>query len=342
MSATIYTTFIERESCFIKIWGQKEKNISMFIENSLMQMKPQFEAGVGMLQLDQIHTDLLCCAKFKDNSYYRARITSVAMLQQGMVEVLFIDYGNRDLIQLANIRTINNFPTSVIALPPQANDFILAQVQVSITFPPDSRFEMISDEIRYLDFEYKYVGQVGPYSLLSLFAAGRDIAESFIARQFALPIEISMQLMMLQNILKISPLGLPGVVQQQPAVMMAQRSPSIPMNPSQTSPGAGGQPDLLTFKSLPLKVGSEHTVYVSYVNDGPCLFSIQLQHKEQELQELMFELNKLKLVPIEENILPGCVCLARSSEDNYSYICRAVVTNMVENNYKVSYSLYLL
>lgn len=62
-----------------------------------------------------------------------------------------------------------------------------------------------------------------------------------------------------------------------------------------------------TFKTVTLEPGSEHLVYVSYVSDGPLLFSIQLQKMQDTLARLMNTLNTMDLNPLDVDPIPGTV-----------------------------------
>jgi len=69
----------------------------------------------------------LCVAKFSiDNEWYRAKVLSVQ--SNGNVNVLFIDYGNRDLVHSNKLAHI---PAGFETLSPQATEYQLALVQLS-------------------------------------------------------------------------------------------------------------------------------------------------------------------------------------------------------------------
>lgn len=70
------------------------------------------------------------------------------------------------------------------------------------------------------------------------------------------------------------------------------------------------------------------------MNEGPTLFSVQLQQSEPILAKLMTEINAINLRMLEDIPLPGTICLARCLEDGN--VCRAVVTNEVDNQFKAS------
>ena len=93
--------------------------------------------------------------------------------------------------------------------------------------------------------------------------------------------------------------------------------------------------EALVFKSRVLDVPSKHDVYVSFVEDGPHKFSVQLQSTSQILSMLMREINSHPLEPLQEPPLPGSVCLGRYTKDKV--LCRAVVMSVMENKCKLYY-----
>lgn len=93
--------------------------------------------------------------------------------------------------------------------------------------------------------------------------------------------------------------------------------------------------EALVFKSRVLDVSSKHDVYVSFVEDGPYKFSVQLQSTSQILRTLMRDINNHPLEPLQEPPLPGSVCLGRYTRDKV--LCRAVVMSVMENKCKLYY-----
>lgn len=313
----IYVTYVEKENAYVKIWGQTDRNISIGIEKALQLITPQFESGDCIPHLETLQIGALCCAKFKDGSYYRARIINTNYFARGgLIEVLFIDYGNRDYVHYSTIRTMSVLSPALSSIHPQAKDYILANITHPSQTWSDQNFELISSEIRYLEFHLLILMQIGPYALIKLLRNNEDVALSLVSRGLAVTVSTQMQAIGLQNYM------------HQPSTIVAA--------PNQTSPQQQMQnntPTILAYKTIPLEPGSEHAVFVSYVTDGPCLFSVQLKKMEDLLKKLMTEINSITLMPLEENPLPGTVCLAKSLEDGY--ICRAVVTNMVDEQFKV-------
>ncbi|KAK9736726.1 Tudor domain [Popillia japonica] len=302
--ASIYITHLEREGSSIKVWGQTDRALPLAIEKALQQMTPHFEQGM---------------------------ITNISYLTQGMVEVLFIDYGNKDVISCMNTRTMSGLQTGLISIPAQAKDFILANVMLHNWDTNWSNFEIICSELRYLEFQLVPILEIGPYTLISLFLNKQNITDALVDRGLLLKIPIQVQQVTLQPLIaRNAPPGLGINTHQLPVAMPALQPKMAPVT-TQAVP----TPTLLTYKALPMENESEHQIYVSYVSDGPCLFSVQLKRMEEQLKRLMTEINCMELQLLEEYPLPGTVCLAQSTEDGY--ICRAVVTSMVDGEYKVFY-----
>lgn len=224
--------------------------------------------------------------------------------------------------------------SNLVSIPPQAKEFILGHVTHQGLNWSEETITLISNEIRYIEMQGSQLAQVGPYTLIRLTNANGDLALNFVARRILLSISLPTQQMILQSYIGRTQLStvLPkasanlNVVLTPPSVTNTQvvSTSSVATQPS---------PALLTYKALTLEPGSEHGVYVSYVSDGPLQFSVQLKKMESALAKLMCELNHMTLQPLEDNPMPGTVCVARCIEDGY--ICRAVVTSMVDNQFKV-------
>lgn len=344
---TLYVTHIDKEGPYLKIWGQTDRNLPIGIEKALQQMNPQFDQGQFLPTSEELKLGKLICARFKDGNYYRARITNTNFLHQGMIEVHFLDYGNKDFVQTVNTRTLTGSSASLISIPPQAKEFVLANVTHSGVSWEDNVFEIISSELRYLEFQLIPIFQIANCLVIKLFKSGEDISLNFINRGLVTSVPIETQQILLQNHLGYgrSP-NVPSVQARQGTftqnITEPQTTRSLTLTKMQEQPIASrpppiltqpASPTLITYKAMPLEQESEHICYVSYVSDGPCLFSIQLKSFEDSLKMLMSEINEMKLQNLEETPLPGTVCLAKAMEDDL--VCRAVVTNMVDSKFKV-------
>lgn len=211
----------------------------------------------------------------------------------------------------------------IMSIPPQAKEFILALV----THPGGNTWDentlaIINAEIRYVEMHYTIIAQIGPYNLIRLISANNDdLALNFISRRLVNSISLHTQEMILHSYLS--------------RIQNVLTSPPPPQPPPQEIQQSQPSPTLLNFKAITLEPNSEHAVYVSYVSDGPLQFSVQLKKMEDTLAKLMNELDKMQLQPLDETVIPGTVCVAKCMEDGY--FCRAVVTSMVDSQYKVGF-----
>lgn len=313
----LFVTYVEKEGPFLKLWGQSEKGRSVHIEQILLGVSPQFDAGVGKVAAEVLQPGTLVCAKYKDNKYYRARILNNDFIHQDFVEVTFLDYGNKDVIPCANIRSLQNFPTSFISIPPLAIGFIFAEAHAPGGGEwNETNFQNISKEIRGREVQCHLLTQATNYYLVKILIDGTDLCNVLIQRGLMQPISLQAQQAVMLS------MSLQKQQQQQAVTPALAASQNIPTNMG-----------LNTYKACTLEPGCLYPVYVSYINDGPCHFSVQLKQSEDVLVKLMNDINNINLRMLEEVPIPGTICLSRCQEDGN--ICRAVVTNEVDNQFKV-------
>lgn len=151
----LYITHVEKEGPHLKVWGQLDRNIPVGIEKALRQMTASFEQGQFLPSTEEIINGRMIFAKFNDGLYYRAKVTNAAYLVGGVVEVQFVDYGNRELIQYENTRSVPPTSSNLGTIPPQAKEFILANLTHRGLVWEDSIFEMISSYLRYDEFKFQ-------------------------------------------------------------------------------------------------------------------------------------------------------------------------------------------
>ncbi|KAK9869541.1 hypothetical protein WA026_003297 [Henosepilachna vigintioctopunctata] len=303
---SMYVTNVEKEGPFLKIWGQIDKKSSLEVEQALLGASVCFDQGQFIPKENTLEVGSLYCAKYVDGKYYRAKITSISPINDGMVEVYFIDYGNKDLIPVSNLRTVECFNGWFNSLPPLSTAFILAEVVCIGGEWNDLIVDQISKEIRYMEHNYIIVAQAIRYYFIKVFVHDIDLGLHLVR----------------QNLMQSTS------IQTQEAVLLAMIPRAVP---SVAPPNQS----LLQYKSFTLEPHSQHEIYVSYITDGPSHFSVQLKKYESTLAQLMREINSIPLKPLEELPIPGTVCLAKCVEDNH--ICRAVVTSEVDSLYKLFY-----
>lgn len=306
----MYITNVEKEGVFLKFWGQTDKKAALDVELALFKAYVMYEQGQHVLSPSNLQIGVLCCAKYIDDKYYRARITNNDSRCQGTVEVNFIDFGNRDMVPIANLRSIDCFNATFITLPPLALPFILSEVICLGGEWNEVTLDHISRQVRYMEVHYTVVSTHLGYTIIKIFVDNKDLALHLVGNKLMQSVSLENQESLLNE--------------------MIPRAAQVMPPPDQS---------LLQYKSVTLEPNTRHEVYVSYITDGPCHFSVQLKKSEGILAQLMREINSIPLKPFEELPIPGTVCLAKCIED--SHICRAVITSEVDNQYKVSSKEYL-
>lgn len=302
----LFITFVEREGPFLKLWGQTDKSAALYIEQVLHGLSSQFDSGLGIPRPESLQIGVLCCAKYKDNKYYRSRIINLNYLPSRYIEVNFIDYGHRDIVPVSNIRFLEGFDPAFSNIPAQAASFVLAEAVCARGEWDEMQLEEIRTEIRYCEVHYNIIAQVGSHFLVKIFVRGADLSLLLISKGYLRHTTIATQEAVILSMM--------------PKTAVVQPTP---------------QQNIATYKAYSLEAGCQYEVYVSFVTDGPCNFSVQLKQSEEVLAKLMKEINSMTLNPIEDIPIPGTVCLARCMEDGH--ICRAVVTNEVDGQFKVIY-----
>lgn len=115
---------------------------------------------------------------------------------------------------------------------------------------------------------------------------------------------------------------------RQPQQMTQAYPVQVPGTPPPLTPVNVNKPPkkFTTYKSKLLEVGSQHKVYVSFAEDGPELFAVQLVPDAKKLDNMMDEINRRPHCSLAEPPMIGTVCLGRMSVDRI--ICRAIVMNL--------------
>ncbi|XP_017783204.1 PREDICTED: maternal protein tudor isoform X2 [Nicrophorus vespilloides] len=309
MESLIFVTTVETKGSYLKIMGQIDKSVAILIESSLHENSSQFDQGKHMLSKSECQEGVLCCAKYKDGDYYRAQITNTTYLSQDVVELLFIDYGNRENCTVKDLRGMTCFAANIVTLPPLAREFIIAGYTHAGSKWNERAIEELSENIKYISYNYKVVGQIGNNVMITLLSDNNDPLAKYAKDGFISTVPLEIQQAALQESIN-----------------------------KRTSNGPTKSPEtIITYRSTPILVNEEYKAYISYVTDGPCLFTVQLREMEEKLDNLMRDINNpgMNLQRLDDFPIPGSVCLAQSLEDNY--ICRAVVTSTVDSRIKVFY-----
>lgn len=317
----LFITSVDKVGPLLKLWGQVDRQTSVLIEQMLLDMLKIFEQQNFVVPITSLQPGLLCCAKYKDGIYYRAQVRNLKTPIPGTVEVRFIDYGNIESIPLENIRLLDDQKPNLRFIKPQASEFILAGVVHTANAWDEQSLAFVHHEIAYTELKTIIVYNNPHYSLVKILREdGTDFAGYLAAKGLVTPISPQSQEIILRKL--IGPAATPQQIRP-------TQQPSLQFRPAQKNP------ELFTYKPECLPPNTEHMVYISYVEDGPYLFSIQLQSMEVVLEQLMQEINSIPLQNFTTPLLPGNPCLARCLEDNT--VCRGVVLNLVENKCKTYY-----
>ncbi|KOC69222.1 Maternal protein tudor [Habropoda laboriosa] len=352
----IFVTHVEAEDAFLKIWGQVDKNSATCVERMILPLVEQFARSQGCIgpQAANLHINALCCARFQNDGYYRAKVINIRA--DGMVVLQFIDYGNVEVLSPQEIHLLENIPgsESLQSFPPVAFDFTLMNVLPVNGTWENKIIESIKKTLWYNEYKVLIHTVVNNHRFIKLWYNNEDFSELLINRHMAIRTT-------LQEMFR------PKCVQQPQVPIYRQPSKRLITNNCTTVSMQNMNPvhcdgnemhgfqrnvplccaaqqkhmmqtsvqEALVFKSRVLDVPSKHDVYVSFVEDGPHKFSVQLQSTSQILSMLMRDINSHPIEPLQEPPLPGSVCLGRYTQDKV--LCRAVVMSVMENKCKLYY-----
>ncbi|XP_076298394.1 protein tudor-like [Lasioglossum baleicum] len=356
---TILVTHVEAKNTFLKIWGHIDKNSATCVGRMIYPFVEKFAKSQDCFGSTAInlHLNAICCAKYLNENYYRAKIISVR--PDGMVVVQFIDYGNIEVLPPQDIHLLKSIPGTEFlqSFPPVAFDFTLANVLPINKVWGNRIIELIKKNICYNEYKIMIHSVVNNHCFIKLWYNNEDFSEFLIKRQVALGATVQE---MVRPLTCTREPQVPPVYQQSDNHLISNNCASMgsvqnvnPLNyvgnnmhgyqknvpvcctAEQKHRMQSSAQEARAFKSRFLDVPSKHNIYVSFIEDGPCKFSVQLQSKKQMLSVLMKEINNHPTELLLEPPLPGSVCLGRYTQDKA--LCRAVVVSVMENKCKLYY-----
>lgn len=120
-----------------------------------------------------------------------------------------------------------------------------------------------------------------------------------------------------------------------PVVPQVLTSPLESRQPTQTRRlNPVSKPNHSTFKCIVLDVGSQYKVNISFVDNGPSTFIVQLSDKRPQYLHMMERINSMNHVPLCEPPYAGMVCLGLNGFDKK--IHRVVLNSPGQRSCKVS------
>lgn len=340
----IFVTYIETDGPLLRIWAQLERTQATLVERLILQLSEQFERGLGIPST--IKVGQLCCARYSDGVYYRARVTRPPDASVGQVAVHFIDYGNSEVVSARDIRSLEE--SLLTRLSDQATEFFLAGVIPFTSKWDENSLAYIRRALCYEELKSVVIAQIGNKRLIKVFYNNEDFAQILIANKVGIAITIPAYQALLQGYfgLDCAPPQFSGIAVPPPArLLMSQlQGQAVPILPAVRLESNSEQvlrnapsvrETVRIFTSPVLELNSEHMVYVSFVEDGPSSFAIQLQAAEEMLSAFMDEMNNSPAVPLTQPLLPGSACLGRFTEDKT--LCRAVVMAVLDDKCRLYY-----
>ncbi|XP_022222321.2 maternal protein tudor [Drosophila obscura] len=108
--------------------------------------------------------------------------------------------------------------------------------------------------------------------------------------------------------------------------------------PASVQRPATQQRTIPAFRTTSLTLGLTYDVHVSYVENGPHLFWVQLKSAVKELDAMMEQIERMRLQPLPQAPEVGSACVARFSQDGNCY--RALVSSIKEQRFRVVYVDY--
>lgn len=184
----IFVTHVEAEGSFLKIWGQVDKNAATCVERMILPLVEQFTRSQGCIGslAANLHINALCCARFQNEGYYRARVINIR--PDGMVVLQFIDYGNIEVLSPQEIHLLDTIPgsESLQSFPPVAFNFALMNVLPVNDVWENNIIESIKKSLRYNEYKILIRSVVNNYRFIKLWYNNEDFSELLIKRHMAI------------------------------------------------------------------------------------------------------------------------------------------------------------
>lgn len=125
---------------------------------------------------------------------------------------------------------------------------------------------------------------------------------------------------------------------QQPNYVPLSYAPRFTPPPHMALSQRAMLPTIPAFRSTSLTVGLTYDVSVSYVENGPHLFWVQLKSSDSDLDSMMGQIERMRLQPLAQTPEVGAACVARFTEDRHFY--RALISAVYDQRYRVVYIDY--
>ncbi|KAJ8683607.1 hypothetical protein QAD02_019399, partial [Eretmocerus hayati] len=310
----LVVSHVEAEGELLKIWAQTDHKLVTTVRSMLDKIHDNtHKSEIPVPQAVMPHT--FCFARNAANQFCRAKV--LASRSDGLFFVQFVDYGYSQYVPIYHLRSIVNSPETAYlgSLPEAASVFILANVRpFGNTWADD-----VIKQIRSILVNNQYIGiykTVDSYKLLKFYVMNQDFGDMLIQRNMAVSsTSYKAESAEYTSTVPVQPMRAPQSVSH--AIQRTQ--------PAQNYSPAQREIKPNSFKALQLEIDSVHEVYISYVEDGPWKFSVQLKEMMPFLENMMEDINSRRHEPLRESPIAGTVCLGEHSQTGK--LCRVVLNS---------------
>lgn len=188
IDTTLFVTHVEGDRGYLKIWAQQDTHAANYVDRFIYTLTEQLSQGYGCPSKSNppiINT--LCCSRFKNDGYYRAKILDVHC--DGMIAVHFIDFGNIEVVPSNHVHMLSGIPGSepLLTYPPLATEFILPNVLPINGIWENKTIEKIKNILCYNGYRALVNNVVDKHLIMKLWYDNENFSDLLIKRQLALP-----------------------------------------------------------------------------------------------------------------------------------------------------------
>lgn len=313
---SLYITHVKGDGPYLKICGHVNKTSPLFVEN-LIQLKPH--------QIVADNPNNYICYVKHNNKWYRARLMSVFDYHTQMFKMLFIDYGNTELVHLGNIFIysrddyLSNYPAAaaefyLCGLRSSKDTWALNDIIRLNKFLCNSNYEVNLKSFNPLLISIPYAA-----SNLARYLISEGFGVAITQRRLETNIQNKENCVHLERLIELVKEAAPLYVSGDSSDVAAagQRS-NVSMPLQYVSSG----PHLIPQRKL--RMNSISHVFV--VNVQSFNFVIHLLSDIEQLDSMMCEINEKSHELFDRRVGVGQVCLGRLTSRNV--VARAVVSHV--------------
>lgn len=199
-SFRIFVTHVDGDGQFLKISGQIDKQSACMIETLIENERDKLENRVGSVAPGAILEGNVVVAKYKDGVYYRAKILSTTNLANGLLDVYFIDYGNRDVISLSTIRLLDKYHPMLTQISGQATHYYLARI-----INPTGKWEeqillKLQSLLCYSENVSIVEGQTTTIPIIGIQFQGNDLSKHIVDNRYGVDVSVEKQEFLLNKL----------------------------------------------------------------------------------------------------------------------------------------------